>query len=85
MRPATASVGAGAGVFSLPEQRSYQQGVGQSVEAQDSTSAAHIERFHPRYGWMKPIVFLLTPNRDSTDRGCVYACDGNPITQGVLQ
>ena len=39
-----------------------------------------IRSFHPPYVWTKPIVFLLTLDRESTDRCFLYACYGNPFT-----
>jgi hypothetical protein len=37
-----------------------------------------IRGFRPPYVWTKPFVFLLTLDRERTDRCFLYACYGNP-------
>ena len=37
-----------------------------------------IRGFRPPYVWTKTFVFLLTLDRESTDRCFLYACYGNP-------
>ena len=36
------------------------------------------------YVWAKTFVFLLTLDRESTERCFLYACYGNPILQGIV-
>ena len=38
-----------------------------------------IRGFRPPYVWTKTFVFLLTLDRESTDRCFLYACYGNPL------
>jgi hypothetical protein len=39
--------------------------------------------FHSRYAWARTFVFLLTLDRESTDRCFLYACYGNPYLANV--
>ena len=41
-------------------------------------SVGNIRGLLPRYAWTKTFVFLLTLDRESTDRCFLYACYGNP-------
>jgi hypothetical protein len=40
-----------------------------------------IRGFRPRNVWTKTFVFVLTIDRENTDRCFWYACYGNPSTQ----
>ena len=49
------------------------------VHRQNTT--VHVDKirsFRPPYVWMKTFVFLLTLDRESTDRCFLCACYGNP-------
>jgi hypothetical protein len=53
---------------------------GAVIEARNTTvKVDKIRRFRPPYVWTKTIVFLLTLDRESTDRCFLYACYGNPV------